>query len=159
MLVAESTLAHISQLNRALRARIHEPVAALWMELCRGDNLRQLLHVRWLDVDNVEALILDVQVPEVYPQVVRRDKGLSVAVHRDAVNVVGVRIGVCSARHGGHNSIVVCQAWQLEIVCAVEMDVVLCADGASPTSSCAWGQVMREVVLRNDLQRFLKDLP
>lgn len=159
MLVAESTLAHVGQLNRALGASIHEPVAALWVELRRSDNLRQLLHIRRLDIDNVEALILDVQVPEVYPQVIRRNEGLSVAVHRDAVDVVGVRIGVCSARHGRHNSIVVRQAWQLQIVCAVEVDVVLCADRTATTSSCAWGQIVREVVLGNDLQRLLKDLP
>ena len=159
MLVAKSTLAHIGQLNRALGASIHEPVATLWAELGRGDNLSQLLHVRWLDINNVEALILDIQVPEVYPQIVTGNEGLSIAVYRNAVNVVGVRIGICSARHGGHYSIVVCKTWKLQIVCAVEMDVVLSADSSSTTCSCAWGQIMREVVLRHNLQRLLENLP
>ena len=44
------------------------------MELGGGDDLRQLLHVRRLDVHEVEALVRDLQVPQVDPQVVRRQE-------------------------------------------------------------------------------------
>lgn len=159
MVVAKSTLTHIRQLNRALRARIHEPVTALWMKLRGGNNLSQLLHIRRLDIDDVEALVLNVQVPEVYPQIIGRDKRLPIAVHRDAVDVVGVRVGVRSAWHGGNNRIVMRKAWKLQIVCAVEVDVILRADRSSTSCRRAWSQIMGEVVLRDDLQTLLKHLP
>lgn len=159
VVVAKSALAHIRQLNRALRASIHEPVTALWVEFCGRNNLSQLLHVRWLDIDDVEALILNIQVPEVYPQIIGRDERLSIAVDGDAVDVVGMRIGVCSAWHSGNNRIMVCKAWQLQIVCAVKVNVILRANRAPTSCSRAWSQIMREVVLRNDLQTLLKHLP
>lgn len=70
MLVAQCLLPHVCQLDRALAARVHEPVAAYGMEFSCRDDLRELLHVRWLDVDNIEALVLDIEVPEVDSQVV-----------------------------------------------------------------------------------------
>jgi hypothetical protein len=51
------------------------------VELCRCDDLCELLHVRRLDVDDVEALILDVQVPQVYPKIIAGDERLAVAVY------------------------------------------------------------------------------
>ena len=42
---------------------------------------RQQLNVRRLDVDDVEALILDVQVPQVYPKIIAGDERLAVAVY------------------------------------------------------------------------------
>ena len=63
MLVAQRALAHIGQLNRALGACVHEPIAALRMELSSRNHLCQLLHVSRFDVHDVEALVLDVEVP------------------------------------------------------------------------------------------------
>ena len=63
VLIAQSILSHIGQLYGTLRARIHEPVAALRMKFSSGNDFSQLLHVCWLYVDNVEALILNVEVP------------------------------------------------------------------------------------------------
>lgn len=60
MLIAQSTFPHVCQFYRAFRAGIHEPVAALWMKLRRCYDLRQLLHICRFDVNNVEALVLDV---------------------------------------------------------------------------------------------------
>ena len=60
MVVAKSTLTHIGQFNRALRASVHEPVTALWVKFRGRNNLSQLLHVCWLDIDDVEGLVLDV---------------------------------------------------------------------------------------------------
>jgi hypothetical protein len=70
MLIAQRSLPHICQLDCAFTRRIHEPVASGGMEFCSSDDLSQLFHVRRLDVDDVEALILDVEVPQVYSQVV-----------------------------------------------------------------------------------------
>ena len=65
MLIAESTLSHVRKLNGSLGTGIHEPVAHDGMKLGRGDDFGQLLHVRRLDVDNIKALVLDVQVPQI----------------------------------------------------------------------------------------------
>lgn len=81
MLVTKSTLSHICQLNRTLRTRVHEPITALWMELCSSYDFGQLLHISWFDVDNVEALILNIQVPQVYAKIVTADECLTITVH------------------------------------------------------------------------------
>lgn len=63
MLITKGILSHVCQLDRAFGARIHKPVTALWVELSSGDDLGQLLHVRWFNINNVETLILDVEIP------------------------------------------------------------------------------------------------
>lgn len=80
MLVAESALSHICELDSAFRTCIHEPIAALGVKFGSCDDFGQLFHIRGLDVDNVEALILDVEVPEVDPKVITADKCLAIAV-------------------------------------------------------------------------------
>ena len=85
------------------------------MELGGCDDLGQLLHVRRLDVDDVEALVLDVEVPQVDAQIVAAYEGLAVAVHRDAVDVVCVRIGVGATRYSRHHRVVVCEPGELEV--------------------------------------------
>lgn len=64
------------------------------MELGRCDHLSELLHVVRLDVDNVETLVRDVEIPQVDAQIIRRDEGLAVAIDGDRVDVVRVRVGV-----------------------------------------------------------------
>lgn len=81
VLVTQSTLAHIRQLDCALGAGIHEPVAADGVKFSCSDDFCELFHVGRLDVDNVEALVLDVQVPEVDSQVIATDESLSVTIH------------------------------------------------------------------------------
>lgn len=63
------------------------------MELGRRDDLRQFLHVGRLDVDDVEALVGDFQMPQVNPQIVRGQIRLLVRVDRYRVDVVGVSVG------------------------------------------------------------------
>lgn len=63
------------------------------MTLYRCDDLGQFLHVLGLDVHHVETRVAVVELPIVYPQIVRADESLSVAVERQRVDVVGVRIG------------------------------------------------------------------
>lgn len=65
VLVAEGRRAHVAQSDRAFTTRVHEQVAVARMELGRRDDLRQLLHVRWLDIDDIERLVGDLQVPQV----------------------------------------------------------------------------------------------
>ena len=110
MLIAQSALPHVCKLDRAFRACIHEPVAALWMKFCSSYDFGQLFHISWLNINNVEALILDIQVPEIYSQVVTADKCLSITVYRDAVDMVCVRIGIGSTRNCRYNCIVMCEA-------------------------------------------------
>lgn len=59
-----------------------------------GMHLGEVLHIRGLDVNNVERGRVDVQVPEIDAQVICRQKCLPVAAQADAVDVVGVRIAV-----------------------------------------------------------------
>ena len=65
MLITQRALSHVCQLDGPFGACIHEPVAAHRVELGGGDNLSQLFHVGGLDINNVEALVLDVEVPQV----------------------------------------------------------------------------------------------
>ena len=159
MLITQGALPHVGQLDGPLGAGVHEPVAAHGVELCGGDDLGQLLHVRRLDVDNVEALVLDVEVPEVDTQVVTADECLPVTVHRDAVDVVGVCVGIRPPRDGGHHGIVVSQPGELQVTGIAK----LCAwDGARGTTSAGYvcrRQVVGKVVLRHDLERLLEHLP
>lgn len=65
MLVAQGTFSHISKLNSTLGAGIHEHVAAHGMEFGSSNDFSELFHVGWLDIDNVEALVLDVEIPKI----------------------------------------------------------------------------------------------
>ncbi len=67
MLITQSTLSHIGELDCAFGACVHEPVTALRMKLGGGDDLGQFFHVGGLDIYNVEALVLDVKIPQIYP--------------------------------------------------------------------------------------------
>lgn len=120
MAITESTLAHVGKLYGALGACVHEPIAAQRVKLGSGDNLSQLLHVCRLDVDNVKALILDIQIPEVDAEVVRADKRLAVAVDGYAVDMIGVGIGVRSARYGGNDGVMMGQAGHDEVFRVLE---------------------------------------
>lgn len=50
---------------------------------------------------HTKAPIADVQVPQVYPEVVGRDECFLVGVNGDRVNMVGVCVGVDFAGYGG----------------------------------------------------------
>lgn len=114
VLVTESPLTHVRQFNGSLGAGVHEPVTADRVEFGGCDDLGEFLHVRWLDIHNVEALVLNVEVPQVDAEVIATDKGLAVAVHRDAIYMVRVGVGICFPWDSGHHSVVVCQSRQLQ---------------------------------------------
>lgn len=109
------------------------------MELCGGDDLGQLLHVGRLDVNNVEALILDVEVPQVDAQVVTADIGLAIAVHRNAIDVVGVGVGIDTTRYSGNDCVVVCHAGEAEVGGAAEV-FVGSSDGTATNSTTGTGR-------------------
>lgn len=159
MLIAQGALSHICQLDGPLGAGIHEPVAAHGVELGRRDHFGQLLHVRRLDVDNVEALVLDVEVPQVDTQVIAADECLPVTVHRNAVDVVGVGIGIRPARHSGDHRVVVGQPGQLQVTGVAEMCGGRSARGSTSAGNVCRSQVVGEVVLGHDLERLLEHLP
>ena len=158
MLIAESTLSHIRKLNGPLGAGIHEPVAHDRMELGCRDDLRQLLHVRRLDVDNIKALVLDIQVPQINPQIVTANKRLPVGVYRYAVDVIGMGVGVGSTRNGGDNGIMMRHAGELQRGGILEREARW---SRRTTSACdiRGCQVAAQVILRNHLERLIKHLP
>ena len=160
MTVAQSSFTHVCQLDCALAASVHEPITALRVELCGGNHLGQLFHVSGLDVDNVEALILNVEIPQIDAQIIAANVCFAITVDRNAIDVVSVGVCVDTARHGGNNGVVVCHAREGEIGDAAEV-LVGCSDGTAAVSSshAGRGQVLREVVFGHDLERLLKDLP
>src|ERR1700753_3523132 len=85
------------------------------MKLRRCDDLCQLLHVRGLDIDDVEALVLDIEIQKIYPQVVGGDESLAIAVDGYAVDVISVSVRIDTARDGSNDSIVVGHSREFEI--------------------------------------------
>lgn len=152
MLVAQGTLSHVCELDRSFGARVHEPVAAHRVELSRRDHLGQLFHVRRLDVDNVKALVLDVQIPQIDAQIIAADEGLPVTVHRDAVDVVGVGVGIRPPRHSGNHGIVVRQPRELQVAGIAELYVWHRARRPSSAGYVRGSQVVGEIVLGHDLE-------
>jgi len=84
------------------------------MEFRSRYHFCQLFHVCRFDVNDIEALVLNVQIPKVDAKIVAANKRLSIAVDRDAVDVVCVSIGVGPSWNSGHDSVMVCHAWQLQ---------------------------------------------
>lgn len=123
MRIAQCALPHVCKFNGSLRACVHKPVTALRVEFSSRDDLSQLLHVCWLDIHNIEALVLDVEVPQVDPQVVTAYECLSIAVYGYAVDVVGVRIGVYPPWHRSDNCVVVRHPRELEVCYSSEVRV------------------------------------
>jgi hypothetical protein len=146
--VAQSTFSHIGEFDGAFRGGIHEPITALGMELGSGDDFGQFLHIGGFDVDNVKALILNVEVPEIYSQIVTGDEGLAITVDGDAVYMVGVCVGVGSAGDGGNYSVVMGHARELELGSILEFGR---ARGTA-SARAGWGDFMRQVVLGDDLE-------
>jgi hypothetical protein len=50
------------------------------VKLGSSDDLSELFHVRWFDIDNIEALVLNVEIPEVDSEIVGTDKGLAITI-------------------------------------------------------------------------------
>ena len=107
MLIAQRLRSHIRQLDGAFGTGVHKPVAADGMKLSSCYDLSQLLHIRGFDVNNIEAFILYVEIPEIYSQIITAYECFSVAVHRDAIDVVGMRIGVRLSRDSRNNGVMV----------------------------------------------------
>ena len=57
--------------------------------------------------EDTKALISSLEVPEVHSQVVGRQVRAIITVHRDGVDVVGVRVGEYSSGHGLNGDVVV----------------------------------------------------
>jgi len=86
----------------------------MWVELGGRDDFGELLHVGWFDVNNIEALVLDVQVPQVDSQVVAGNESLSVRVYGYAVDMVSMSISIGPPRNCSNNCIVMCETGQSE---------------------------------------------
>jgi hypothetical protein len=64
------------------------------MKLRSSDDLSQLLHVGRLDVYDIKALVLNVEIPQIDPKIIAADEGFAITIHRNAVDVVCMRIRV-----------------------------------------------------------------
>jgi hypothetical protein len=84
------------------------------MEFRSRYHFRQLFHVCRFDVNDIEALVLDVQIPKVDAKIVTANKRFSIAIDRYAVDVVCMSIGVCPSWNSGHDSVVMCHARQFQ---------------------------------------------
>ena len=152
MLVTKGSLSHVGQFDGTLGAGVHEPVAAQGVELGSRYHLSQLLHVGRLDVDNVETLVLYVEVPQVDAQVIAADKCLPVAIYRNAVDVVGVGIGIRPAWHSRHDSIVVREPWELQIRGIAELRMRRRTGSPSGPRGIRRCEVVGKVVFSHDLE-------
>ena len=106
VLITQSILPHVCKLDCALRTGIHEPVAALRMEFGGGDDFSEFLHISRLDVHDVEALILNIEVPQVYAEIIAADESLSIRIDGYAVDVIGMGICIIPTRYCGDYSVV-----------------------------------------------------
>lgn len=58
MLITQSRFSHVAQLDGSFAAAVHKQVAVNRVEFGSSNNFGQLLHIDWLDVDNVCGEIL-----------------------------------------------------------------------------------------------------
>lgn len=142
MLVTKSAFTHVRQFDCSFGARVHEPIATQRVKLGCGNDFSQLLHVRGLNVNNVEALILYVEIPEIDSEIVTADEGLAIAVYGYAVDVIGMRIGVGFAGNGCYDGIVMGQTGELEIGGILEMDVRVPDRTTSTSNASTWCEFM-----------------
>ena len=130
--ITERCVTHVGQFNVTLRARVHEQVAMGGMELGRSDDFSQLLHVYRFDVHDIcthhkwrsrghkgtsltEALVTNVKVPKVYPEIVGGDVGFLIRIYRDGMNMVCMGVGVDLAGNGGDDVVLLGHLWQPEM--------------------------------------------
>lgn len=111
------------------------------MELCGGDDLGQFLHVGGLDVDDIKALVLDVQVPEIDAQVITADESLSIAVDRYAVDMVCMGVCIYPPGHGCDDCLMVRHSRELEGGGVLEGDARRRAGDATAADDAGRGEV------------------
>lgn len=160
VLVAQSLLPHVRKFYGTLAGRVHEPIATLRVKFSRCNDFCELFHVSRLDIDDIETLVLDVKVPQIYSQVIRADECLSITVDRDAVDVIGVCVGICSPWYRCNDSIMMCQSRKLQVGHTAEV-VVRISDRTSSirAASTRWCELRGEVVLGDDLERLFEHFP
>lgn len=157
MLIAKCSFPHIGKLDSALRASVHEPVTADWMKLGRCDYLREFFHVGRFDIHNVEALVLNVEIPQVDSEVITANESFAIAVHGDTIYMVCVGVGVRSPWNSSHNGVMVCQAGKFESRRIFESAERW--SGHATTHGGRRGQFMGQIVLSDQFQGLVKHLP
>jgi len=93
------------------------------VELSRGDDFGQFLHICRLYINDVEALVLDIEIPQIDPEIVTADEGFAIAIDRNAVDVISMGICEGSSRNSGYNRIMMGHPWELQLrgICEVNM--------------------------------------
>ena len=83
VLITQSRFAHISELDSTLAATIHELIAMRRVKFGSCDDFCKFFHVDWLDIDNVERLVLYAEIPEVNTQIVSTDICFAIRIDTD----------------------------------------------------------------------------
>lgn len=159
MLVTQGTFSHICELDSSLRTGKHKPITALRVKFSSGNDFRKLFHIGRLDIDDVETLVLNVEIPEIDPQIIAAYKRLPVTVDGYAIDVIGVSICVSSARYSSNNCVVMCETWKSEICCIAKMLRGAQGSRNASTGHAPWSEVVRKVVFRHHFQRLLENFP
>lgn len=131
------------------------------MKLSSSNNLGELLHVGGFDIDYVEALVLNIEIPEVDTQIVTADEGFTIAVYRYAVDVICVSVRISSSGDGGNNGVMVRKARQLQIRRVPEL--LGCRESSKAAAATAYRTsgcyIMGKVVLSHHFKRLFENFP
>lgn len=159
MFIAQGPLAHVGQLDGALRAGVHKPVAAGGVEFGSGDDFGEFLHISGFNIDNVKALILNVKVPKVDTKVIAAYESLSVTVDGDTVDVVCMGVGICPSGNGGHDGIMMGHPRELQQRRVLERRTRRGSRDAAAADGPGGRELVGQVVLGDDLERLIEDFP
>lgn len=157
--IAQRSLSHIGEFDRSLGTRVHKPVAACRVEFSGRNHLRQLLHVGGFNIDNIETLVLDVEVPQIHSEVIAANEGFAITVDGDAIYVIRMGVGVCSSGDGGDDGIMVCHPRELQCRWIFERYTRSPGSATSSTDGTSGREIAGEIVFRDDLERLIKHLP
>lgn len=102
-MIAERGLTHVTELDNSFAGTEHEEITLLWVTLGSSDDLGQFFHVGRLDIDNIEAVISCLEIPEIDAKIISGDKSLGITVQRDGVDVIGMSASENASGGGRHH--------------------------------------------------------
>ena len=129
------------------------------MEFSGSNDFGELFHVGRFDIDNVKALVLDIEVPKVDTKIITAYEGLSVAVDGDTVDVVCMGVGVCPSGNGGHDGIMVGHPGELQQGRVFEGRTGRGSRDTAAANGSRGRELVGQVVLGDDLERLIEDFP
>lgn len=85
-----------------------------WMELCSRNDLLQQLYICRFQIDDIEALLATIQIPNVHTKIISRQEHFTIRAERDGVDVVSVCIAKNSLRSGSYCCRLVHHLWEAD---------------------------------------------